>query len=211
MWSTMRERSIALPDLDDQAAADLFAYFYSVRFFEKPGDAGRGKAAFASKGCSSCHGILHSKLPAAKPVAQWELTSDPIALASAMWNHSTAMAGDFAESRLKWPQLTSQDLTDLVIYLQGQSQTRGVSGRIEITAGDEGESLFRSKGCEGCHTERTALTERLKGKTLSDIAAAMWNHRPRMAAAAPQLTGAEMREIASYLWAAGFFRDSGDA
>jgi mono/diheme cytochrome c family protein len=128
-----------------------------------------------------------------------------------MWNHSTAMAGNFAESRLKWPQLASQDLTDLVIYLQGQSQTRGISERIEITSGDEGESLFRSKGCEGCHTERLTLTERLNGKTLTDIAAAMWNHRPRMAAAAPQLTAAEMREIASYLWATGFFKDSGDA
>jgi mono/diheme cytochrome c family protein len=51
----------------------------------------------------------------------------------------------------------------------------------------------------------------LKGKTLTDIAAAMWNHKPRMAATAPELTAAEMREIAGYLWATGFFEDSGDA
>jgi len=78
-------------------------------------------------------------------------------------------------------RLTSQDLTDLVIYLQGQSQPRGISERLEISSGDEGESLFRSKGCEGCHTEIPALTERLNGKTLTDIAAAMCNHRLRMA------------------------------
>ena len=38
-------------------AADLFAYFYSARFFEKPGDAARGKRAFAVRGCSNCHGL----------------------------------------------------------------------------------------------------------------------------------------------------------
>ena len=40
MWAAMREREIRAGDLDEQAAADLFAYFYSARFFEKPGDAG---------------------------------------------------------------------------------------------------------------------------------------------------------------------------
>ena len=49
MWAAMRERDIRAGDLDEQAAADLFAYFYSARFFEKPGDAGRGKRLFASK------------------------------------------------------------------------------------------------------------------------------------------------------------------
>src|SRR5690242_21031799 len=36
-----RNRRINLPPLSENQAADLFAYFYSVRFFEKPGDAGR--------------------------------------------------------------------------------------------------------------------------------------------------------------------------
>jgi hypothetical protein len=38
MWAAMRQRNILPGDLDDQAAADLFAYFYSARFFEKPGE-----------------------------------------------------------------------------------------------------------------------------------------------------------------------------
>ena len=41
MWAAMRAEDVRPGDLDDQAAADLFAYFYSVRFFEKPGDAAR--------------------------------------------------------------------------------------------------------------------------------------------------------------------------
>ena len=47
MWSAMRDRNITAGNLDEQGAADLLAYFYSARFFEKPGDAARGKAVFA--------------------------------------------------------------------------------------------------------------------------------------------------------------------
>jgi len=43
MWAAMQQKGIRAGDLNDQAAADLFAYFYSARFFEMPGDAGRGK------------------------------------------------------------------------------------------------------------------------------------------------------------------------
>ena len=58
---------------------------------------------------------------------------------------------------------------------------------------------------------RLALAGRLKGKTLTDIAAAMWDHQPRMAPTPPQLTAAEMREITSHLWAEEFFQDAGNA
>ena len=40
MWAAMEARGIGRPALDEQAAADLFAYFYSARFFDKLGDAG---------------------------------------------------------------------------------------------------------------------------------------------------------------------------
>src|ERR1700719_3008961 len=34
MWSAMQGKGIRAGDLNSQAAADLFAYFYSARFFE---------------------------------------------------------------------------------------------------------------------------------------------------------------------------------
>ena len=52
MWASMKERDVRAGDLNEQAAADLFAYFYAARFFDKPGDAGRGKQLFASKHCA---------------------------------------------------------------------------------------------------------------------------------------------------------------
>jgi len=211
MWAAMEERNIVPGDLSEQAAADLFAYFYSAHFFEKPGDAARGKSLFESKHCAECHGLSQAKLPAARPVSQWESIGQPIALASAMWNHGATMRQQFAKHNLKWPALTSQDLTDMLVYLRNLPEIGMTIGRVEISSGTGGEALFQTKGCEGCHTGKLAISRRMKGTTLTDIAAAMWNHQPRMAPTPPQLTTGEMREITSYLWAEEFFEDAGDS
>src|SRR5262249_29176054 len=102
MWASMHERGIRAGDLDGQAAADLFAYFYSARFFEKPGDAGRGKALFTERGCSGCHGLAESIENGAPPVSRWETLSDPIALAEAMWNHAPRMQAAAGTKHIKW-------------------------------------------------------------------------------------------------------------
>ena len=80
---------------------------------------------------------------------------------------------------------------------------------MEISAGANGQALFESKGCVACHTGNNTLATRLKGETLTDIAVAMWNHEPRMAAARAPFSLEEMREILSYLWAEQFFEGSG--
>ena len=51
---------------------DRSAFFYSTRFFDKPGDAARGKQVFAAKHCGECHGITQSRAEAAPPVVKWE-------------------------------------------------------------------------------------------------------------------------------------------
>ena len=211
MREAMRARNIAAGDLNEQAAADLYAYFYSARFFDKPGDAGRGKRLFEAKHCAECHGMTETKVPAAKPITQWETSGQPIALAGAMWNHGANMREEFARRKLKWPELTSQDLTDLLVFIRNRPETRNAIQRVEFTAGASGEAFFQSRGCTACHMGQLTLTAgRLKSRTLVDIAASMWNHQPRMAQTPPKLTPDEMREITSYLWAAQFFEDAGD-
>jgi mono/diheme cytochrome c family protein len=209
MWAAMRARNISAGDLNEQAAADLFAYFYSARFFEKPGDAGRGKRLFSSKHCADCHGLTDTRLPEAKPVSQWESIGQPLDIVNALWNHAATMRAEFAKKKLSWPDLTAQDLTDMLVYLRNLPSTPNANASIEVTSGADGESLFRSKGCAACHNGKSALTSRLKGKTLTDIAVAMWEHEPRMPAAPAPLSLGEMREIVSYLWAGQFFEDAG--
>jgi len=210
MWAAMPARKVTPGDLNEQAAADLFAYFYSARFFEKLGDAGRGKRLFASKHCSECHGLTDTKLPQAKPVSQWEALGQPIELVNAMWNHGATMREEFARKKLSWPELSAQDLTDMLVYLRNVPSSPNAATRIEISSGAAGRQLFESKGCAACHNGKQALTARLKNKTLTDIAVEMWEHEPKMPSAPAPLTLAEMREIVSYLWADQFFEDSGN-
>jgi mono/diheme cytochrome c family protein len=212
MWSAMEKQGIRKSGLDEQAAADLFAYFYAARFFDKPGDAARGKRLFAAKHCSECHGITTSKADAdgARPVIRWDALGHPILLAEAMWNHAANMREAFTRHKISWPSISGQDLTDMLVYLRNLPATRQGGFRLETSAGDTGAALFKDKGCAGCHTGKLDLRPRLKGKTLTDIAADMWNHAPKMAQPPPRLDPGEMRPIVSYLWTESIFQDNGN-
>jgi mono/diheme cytochrome c family protein len=210
MWAAMRRQGIQTASMSEQDAADLFAYFYAARFFDKPGDAARGKRVFSGKRCAQCHGVTGMLVANATPVAQWQALGHPILLAEAMWNHSANMRQVFAQQEIPWPEITGQDLTDLLVYLRNLPATRQSAMGLETAAGDRGGALFQSKGCAGCHTGKLELAPRLRGKTLTDIAAEMWNHAPKMAQPPPKLEAGEMRQIVSYLWAEQIFRESGD-
>ena len=213
MWASMRERTIRAAELDEQAAADLFAYFYSARFFELAGDAGRGKRVL-ERGCARCHGLNSSIEPGSPPVSQWRFVNSPFALAEAMWNHLPRMQSAATAKHKALPQMSAQDLVDLLVYVRNLPGVRESQGGFQTTSGANGEALFQSKGCSGCHRAGSALAGRIKGRTVTEIAAAMWNHAPRMSAAGAhpsRFESGEMRELLSYLWAKQFFEDSGDA
>jgi mono/diheme cytochrome c family protein len=211
MWAAMRDREIRGGDMDEQAAADLFAYFYSARFFEKPGDAARGKRLFKERACTLCHGLTEALQTAVKPVSQWNTLADPIALTEAMWNHSPNMFAEFKLKQIPWPVLSGQDLADLLVYLRNLPSTREKAGVFETAAGSGGEAIFESKGCVVCHHSGSAFGPRIKGRTLTEIAAGMWDHAPKMKTQPAHFNPGEMRELLSYLWARQFFEDSGDA
>jgi len=207
MWVETNLRGVARPAMDEQQAADLFAFFYSLRFFEQPGDSARGKSLFASKKCASCHGIDEPVKgeTIVKPVAEWTAASDPLELIETMWNHSTAMRDEMARRNIRLPQLTGQDLADLLIYTRRAS---GVGGKqrppapvLRETAADAGKTLFESKGCISCHGGLTHfLSTHVHDVTLTDIAADMWNHGLDMSLRNTTFAPGEMREIADYIW-----------
>lgn len=204
MWAAMRDRQIVAGELDEQAAQDLMAFFYAGRFFEKPGDAGRGKRAFENHGCAGCHD--------AKRSSQWESLADPVALLAAMWNHRSQMQTAAASKGVAFPQLSAQDLTDLLVYLRNQPGAPRQTGVFRIEAAGSGEAVFQSAGCATCHQTVETLAADVQGQTLTEIAAEMWNHAPRMAAAgapAVNLNPGQMRDLIASFWAAKFFADSG--
>jgi cytochrome c2 len=200
MWGAMEAAKIETPKLTPQGAADLFAFFYSARFFDKPGDAANGKTMFEARKCGTCHGIADSRAEGATPVAQWESLADPILLVQQMWNHSFRMRQAFARRGVEWQVLTGDELGDILAYLRSLPETDSLVSRFSNTSGAGGERIFESKGCVNCHHGNLALENRLKNMTLTGIAVDMWNHAPRMQQTPPTFSQDEMRELLSYLW-----------
>jgi cytochrome c2 len=210
MWASMKAQGIERPDLTADDAADLFAFFFSARYFERPGDAGRGKQVFATKRCNECHGV-GTEAGKGKPVSSWQSLADPIVLVQQMWNHAGEMKKAMEGTKLGWVQLTTQDLIDLLVYLQNLPPARHVSRTLVIPSVDRGEMLFEARGCQSCHQGKLALDKRLANRTLTDIAVAMWNHAPRMMNAPLAIESGEMRQIIAYVWAQQFFESGGNA
>src|SRR5439155_4154044 len=151
--------------------------------------------------------------PGIRPVSEWQSLNAPLRLAEAMWNHVPRMQAAARPRHRSLPQLDAQDLVDLLVYSRNLPFTREKPGEFETTSGASGEAIFQSKGCVACHQAGSTLAGRIKGRTLTEIAAAMWNHAPRMAdAGAPMapFEPGEMRELLSYLWAKQFFEGAGD-
>jgi mono/diheme cytochrome c family protein len=212
MLVAMRERNIPTPVMSEQDAADLFAFFYSTRFFEEPGDAARGKRIFTARACANCHGITDSKIPAAKPASQWTSLNDPIAMIEAMWEHASSMHDEMTRQKIAWPVLSGQDVADLLVYLRNLPSSAPKTAAIfQIPSGDGGKALFDAKGCAQCHKSADIfLAAGLPGQTLTDVAAAMWNHGREMAPAQIRFQSGEMREIAGYIWSRRMFENGGN-
>ncbi len=210
MWAAMEGAGIQRPKLSPADSADLFAYLYSTRFFDKPGDAARGKQAFSQRHCSECHGINESKAESAPPVVKWESLGQPMILVQQMWNHSSRMREAFARKNISWQELNAQELSDILAYLRNLPETKTLGAHFSFTSGEGGQTVFESKGCVKCHVGKLALEDRLHNLTLTEIAVDMWNHAPRMIQPVPQLSENEMRQLLSYLWMRQFVYAKGD-
>jgi mono/diheme cytochrome c family protein len=210
MWAAMKSKGIAPGRMTADNAADLFAYFISARYFDRPGDAGRGKQAFAARHCAECHGIGNAIAGGGPPVVKWGSLEDPLRLAEQMWNHGPAMREAFRQRHFTWGELTGQELTDILVYLQNLPETRDLVHNFEIPSAGSGEQLFREKGCTNCHSGSMAMDRLLRDQSLTDVAAAMWHHQPDMKQPPVVLSPGDMQQLIGYIWAQQYFTGSGN-
>lgn len=212
MLGAIRQRNIQAPAVDEQAAADLFAFFYSTRFFEEPGDAGRGKHLFAEKHCDNCHGITEVKNPAAKPTSQWTSVDAPIALIETMWDHASNMRDEMTRMKIPWPELSGQGAADILVYVRNLPSSAKAPVAFDTVSPDNGKALFDSKGCARCHPSASQfLANGLQGQTMTDVAADMWNHGREMSGAGLEFAPGQMSQIVSYIWSRRMFENEGSA
>jgi mono/diheme cytochrome c family protein len=208
MWAEMASQNIQRPHLSEADASNLFAYLYSVRFFDRPADAGRGKQVFEERHCAECHSLREPSKGPGNPVSTWKSLSDPILLVQEMWNHSSAMKNALQKRNALRVTLTGDDLADLTLYLQSFAPKDRAQGSLNLPDPAEGKALFDAS-CAQCHKGSLALDRRLSNMTLNDIAADMWNHVSRMITL-PMVSNEDMRKILAYVWEQQYLGTSGN-
>ena len=212
MWEAMNQEVVARPKVTATEAEDLFTYLYSLRYFDRPGEAKRGQDIWDRKGCSGCHATAGGTTPgAAPPLAVWRV-EDPLALARQMWNHASAMKQQLSKMQRPWTSLTGRDLSDLQAYArQVQTGTEPKPKPVVFAYRDDykGGVLYESN-CRHCHVGALSPERRLANKTFLDIAAGMWNHSPRMAEL-PIISTEEMNSVVGYVWRLQYLGEPGQA
>jgi mono/diheme cytochrome c family protein len=215
MAEAMKAKGIERPTFKGRELVDVIAYVASAARDTGaptaqviPGTPERGEKLFAEKRCVACHAVggKGGKVgPALGGRAHHVSLTD---FAGLMWNHGPSMWAKMKERGIDVPQLTGQDMADVVAYLYTSHYFDRLTGQAA-----RGQRLVQTKGCVTCHSIRGKggsvsadfATSTVVGSP-SGVIAAMWNHGPRMEGQAqkqeialPVLTGQELADITRYL------------
>ena len=224
MWEKMRIEGVAPPKFAEQDTANLFAFLYSARSLDEPGDAEHGRSLLAQKHCLDCHHLGTTGGHIAPDLIKWAGYRNPVSWMQAMWNHAPAMQSVMATRGVEWPVFSGNDMSDLVAYVRRLAPAGSKPTYLRPADPVAGGKLFHDKGCATCHqkggggTGAPDLRSRALPRTLGQFAAAMWNHAPSMRARMnaqkipqPSFTNKEMADLLSYLFAECYFESPGNA
>lgn len=185
MVSSMRQIGLDVPEFQGTEILDLFAYLRNqgqpggARAFRTAGEPQRGRRLFVSKGCGACHAVFGKGGGIGPDLGRAELRGSVTQLAGSMWNHWSAMSQAMAELGMAPPTFQGDELADMFAYL---FQSRYDGPPVERGSG---ATVYREKGCAGCHGERRegaigpALVG-LAGEAKERVFERMWNHAPQM-------------------------------
>ena len=225
MWVRMHQEKVTPPAFTEAEMSNLFAFLYSVRSLDEPGDAQRGRQLLSEKRCLACHGLAKQGGRRAPNLREWGSYRNPVSWIQAMWNHAPAMQAMMEARGFSWPEFQGNDVADLIAYMRTQAVDPRRHFYLQPANPDVGRALFRQKGCANCHSLRGAgsagapdLGQRALPRTLGQFAARMWNHSPAMWARMkeqhiprPQFSNKEMADLIAYLFAERYFEPSGNS
>jgi len=226
MWEQMRAQNVSYPVISQEEMAHLFAYLYTARYVDEPGDAVHGRRLFESKACSHCHGLYGVGGGIGPDLASVKGGDTPIVWTQAMWNHAPAMETGMQQVGLSWPKFEEREMNNLLAYIR---ETLGRPKReFELLPADpdRGRKLFQTKSCAVCHganAEGSRSAPKLGPRpdaplTIVQFAGLMWNHSPEMwramqarNIARPTFEDQEMADLISYLQSLRYFEPGGSA
>jgi cytochrome c2 len=225
MWRAMSGRKLPVPPLEPTEIADLYAYFYSIRYFDRAGDAARGKPLFSAKKCSVCHALTAAEgQRPGPPVSQWPAIANRIRWTEHMWNHSGAMMAEMEKKGIAWPVFTLQEMVDLLVYVRNLPDRPREEPALVLEDPAGGERLFEQRGCVRCHTAGTQAPDKVdlvgaarEARTFTELGVRMWNHLPQMRRRAaqvqtdfPTFSENEMSQLIAFLFAKRYFEEKGE-
>jgi cytochrome c2 len=225
MQDMMNDLKIGYPELTEEELGELAGYLYFLAYFDKPGDIAEGRKTFSSKKCSNCHRMAGIGRKVGPDLSIIKKYVSPIFLAQEMWNHGPAIKEKMDELNVSWPHFEGEEISNLMAFLRDAS-TDTTSVRVFMQPGNPqiGEKLFRQKKCTTCHLvfgtgTRVGpdLTQSKFHKSVTSIAAIMWNHGPTIwekmeetNLGIPTFKGNEMADLTAYLYFLRFFEKEAD-
>jgi mono/diheme cytochrome c family protein len=170
-----------------------------------------GWQVFVDKGCGECHRVAGIGDGTAGPdLAGLRSPGGLFEIGAAMWNHLSRIGAMMREMGVVRPRLSPVEFSNVAAFLFTVQNHRA--------PGDpaKGLDLFTAKGCAQCHAVGGVggsvgpALDRLKGSGSSVLlAAAMWNHGPKMAetmaargVAYPTFRGTELGDLLAHVAAA---------
>ncbi|HWP59829.1 MAG TPA: c-type cytochrome [Candidatus Acidoferrales bacterium] len=114
MLNAMREAGVKAPQLNAEEMANIVAYLYSVNYFAQAGNAAGGKELMATKGCVGCHNLPAETRPGLIMIKRLDR---PAGFISGLWNHLALLETPEQRRKVEWPQLTPQQVADIVAFL----------------------------------------------------------------------------------------------
>ncbi|MCP4203189.1 MAG: c-type cytochrome [bacterium] len=118
MSEMMLSRGVGWPSFSTAELADLIAYLYFLPFADRPGDPVRGEDAFSARSCAECHGGGAASAHQGSDLAGTAASRSPAAFIAALWSHAPVMKEAILGEGKLWPELSGEDLRNLLAYLQ---------------------------------------------------------------------------------------------
>jgi mono/diheme cytochrome c family protein len=223
MWESMREKHITQPYLDREDMANLFAFLYTARYMDEPGDIRRGEHLFAAKGCIRCHGAEGVAARLGPDLATVRDVDTPLRWAQIMWNHAPKMEARMRQVGVTWPRFEAREMNDLLAYIRETSGGTRSETDLLPASPRRGARLFKEKDCVKCHSVNgeggrigpDLAKQHLTG-SIVQLAGVMWNHAPEMwhvsetqRVPRPEFSGRELADLAAFLARFRYFESEG--
>lgn len=117
MGALMRARGVGWPELSASELADLVAFLYFLPFSDPPGQPEAGAEVFA-RSCAGCHAPGAGGEQIGPELGGSDVLGSAPAFVAAMWNHAPIMRETILAEGSPWPELTGEDLRDLLGHLE---------------------------------------------------------------------------------------------